>query len=268
VFESNAKIRMSSIATRPKIDTYAVARYIVIPSNEEGSVEQRKDQSAVAKLTRLKRRYEHEGHYVTSVEGVIVVHVHNHPHILLLKRSASAAPSEGATAAQSTFRLPGGKVRGSESAADCLYRKLARDLLGHQKGMEGDTEASNPADSDHPFVMSHSTAATPSRGTGDNSGSVAAQRAGMRIGEVLAVWCRPSFDRAMYPYVPAHVSEPKELRTIFLVHMPSECMLAVTEANTELVAVPLFELYENAARYGALIASVPQLLSRFVVNVC
>ena len=33
--------------------------------------------------------------------------------------------------------------------------------------------------------------------------------------------------------------------------------------NLKLLAVPLFELYENAARYGPVIAAIPPLLSRF-----
>jgi cleavage and polyadenylation specificity factor subunit 5 len=276
---------MATTASRPKIDTYAVARYIVVPTidGEDGTAgnsntERRKDQSAVAKLTRLKRRYDTEGHCVMSVEGVMVVHAHNHPHILLLKRSSASsseagalAPSSAGPTSQATFRLPGGKLRGAEAPADCLYRKLARDILGHRKPSGEEVEPANHVDSsDHPFVMGHSGhAALGSRGGGgDHSGVAAAQQAGIRVGEVLSVWCRPSFDRVMYPYIPAHVSEPKELRTLFLVHLPSECVLAVTEPNTELIAVPLFDLYENASKYGALIASIPQLLSRFVVNVC
>lgn len=270
---------MSVTAVRPKIDTYAIARYIVVPSadGDETQGQSRKDQGAIAKLTRLKRRYENEGHCVTSVEGVIIVHAHNHPHILLLKRSTSSstetgvlAPSSVGPASHATFRLPGGKVRGAESISDCLYRKLARDILGHQKSSAEEADGLHETDAENPFVMSHagSSGAGTRGSTTSNSGTAAAQQAGIRVGEVLAVWCRPSFDRAMYPYTPAHVSEPKELRNIFLVHMPSECMLAVTEKNTELIAVPLFDLYENAAKYGAIIASIPHLLSRFVVNVC
>lgn len=33
--------------------------------------------------------------------------------------------------------------------------------------------------------------------------------------------------------------------------------------NAKLIAVPLFELHENAARYGPIIAALPHLLSRF-----
>ena len=33
--------------------------------------------------------------------------------------------------------------------------------------------------------------------------------------------------------------------------------------NWKIVAVPLFDLYENSSRFGAILASLPGLLSRF-----
>ncbi|KEG11218.1 cleavage and polyadenylation specificity factor subunit 5 [Trypanosoma grayi] len=74
----------------------------------------------------------------------------------------------------------------------------------------------------------------------------------------------------MYPYVPAHVpeSDVKEVRTVFLVHMPPQMMLTVTHPDVQLVAAPLFDLYENTAKYGPLIASIPTLLSRVNINYC
>ena len=46
-------------------------------------------------------------------------------------------------------------------------------------------------------------------------------------------------------------------RAVFVVEV-----MTVPE-NCRLLAIPLFELYDNAARYGPLLASIPQLLSRF-----
>lgn len=34
-------------------------------------------------------------------------------------------------------------------------------------------------------------------------------------------------------------------------------------ANTRLVAVPLYELYDNMARYGPVMSAIPSLLSRY-----
>ncbi|KAE9418569.1 hypothetical protein Angca_009859 [Angiostrongylus cantonensis] len=75
-------------------------------------------------------------------------------------------------------------------------------------------------------------------------------------------WWRPNFDPPRYPYIPAHVTKPKEHTKLLLVQMPEKAMFAVPK-NYKLVAAPLFELYDNAAAYGPLIASLPMALSRF-----
>lgn len=36
--------------------------------------------------------------------------------------------------------------------------------------------------------------------------------------------------------------------------------------NLRLLAVPLFELYDNVQRYGPIISAIPQMLSRFRLN--
>lgn len=84
----------------------------------------------------------------------------------------------------------------------------------------------------------------------------------LQAGELLCSWWRPHFDQAVYPYVPPHITEPKEQRQIFLVPLPDKCCFAIPK-NLKLLAVPLFDLYENAQRYGPVIAGLPQLLSRF-----
>ena len=180
----------------------------------------------LARLVRLKRRFERTG-IVHSVEAVVLMHTHQHPHVMLLRRTERAGvlpPTSIGPPPGVSYRLPGGKVRAPETDVECLQRKIQRDLLA--------------------------TAV-------DMSSAIAVQ-------EVLAVWSRPHFDRAMYPYTPAHVSEPKELRTLYLVQLTGpHVLLTAPDAQTELVAVPLFDLYENAAKYGAVIASIPHLVSRF-----
>lgn len=85
------------------------------------------------------------------------------------------------------------------------------------------------------------------------------------VGECAGVWWRPNFDTVFYPYLPPHITKPKECRKLFVVPLPEKCYFGVAK-NYKLVAVPLFELYDNLARYGPIIASVPSLLSRFRVN--
>jgi len=66
----------------------------------------------------------------------------------------------------------------------------------------------------------------------------------------------------MYPFIPAHITKPKECKKLFLVQMPERKVLAVPK-NMKLLAIPLFELYDNAARYGPQLSAIPHLLSRY-----
>lgn len=282
------ELKAMAAVGRPKLDVYPLANFIVVPMESDESAQQEsRDPSPLARLVRLKRRFEAEGRTVQSVDGVVVVHCHNHPHVMLLRRTAksstvSVLPSTSAVPPlHISYRLPGGKLRGSETTVECLYRKLARDMLGHRVEKESVDSGTAMAVRQSPlgpsvdeasmFVTdqhhagSSGTAAAQSR----YADAVAlAQQRGLRVGEVVSVWCRPNFDRPMYPYVPAHVTEPKEVRTLHVVHMPLESVLTVAESDTELIAVPLFDLHENAAKYGALIASLPHTLARFVINLC
>lgn len=82
------------------------------------------------------------------------------------------------------------------------------------------------------------------------------------VEDVVANWWRPNFEAPQYPYVPAHCTRPKEHKRLFLVQLPEKALFSVPR-NYKLVAAPLFELYDNSAGYGPVIASLPQVLSRF-----
>ncbi|THG07674.1 hypothetical protein TEA_009623 [Camellia sinensis var. sinensis] len=64
------------------------------------------------------------------------------------------------------------------------------------------------------------------------------------IGECVAIWWRPNFETIMYPYCPPHITKPKECKKLFLVHLSEREYFAVPK-NLKLLAVPLFELYDN-----------------------
>lgn len=82
------------------------------------------------------------------------------------------------------------------------------------------------------------------------------------MNEALGNWWRPNFEAPQYPYVPAHVTKPKEHKKLLLVQLSEKALFAVPK-NYKLVAAPLFELYDNSTSYGPIIASLPQTLSRF-----
>ncbi|MCJ1324378.1 hypothetical protein MMC10_001040 [Thelotrema lepadinum] len=83
-----------------------------------------------------------------------------------------------------------------------------------------------------------------------------------QVGDTLAQWWRPNFETFMYPFLPAHVTRPKECKKLYLIHLPKSKVLSVPK-NMKLLAVPLFELYDNTQRYGPQLAAIPHLLSRY-----
>ncbi|KAF8420287.1 nucleotide hydrolase-domain-containing protein [Boletus edulis BED1] len=160
------------------------------------------DPSVSARLQRLQNNYEDFGMRRT-VEGILVVHDHGHPHILMLQ------------IANAFFKLPGDYLKPGEDDVDGLKRRL-------------DERLAPPSESKQ-FNASHGV---------DNE---------WEIGDCLAQWWRPNFETFMYPFVPAHITKPKECKKLFLVQMPERKVLAVPK-NMKLLAIPLFELYDNAAR--------------------
>jgi cleavage and polyadenylation specificity factor subunit 5 len=43
-----------------------------------------------------------------------------------------------------------------------------------------------------------------------------------QVGECIGQYWRPNFDHHMYPYLPAHVTRPKEVRKLFVVPLPEK----------------------------------------------
>eukprot|EP01018_Ginkgo_biloba_P004131 Gb_25304 [translate_table: standard] len=84
----------------------------------------------------------------------------------------------------------------------------------------------------------------------------------LQIGECVGVWWRPNFETMMYPYCPPHITKPKECKKLFLVHLSEKENFTIPK-NMKLLAVPLFELFDNVQTYGPVISSIPQQLSRF-----
>ncbi|GIL72670.1 hypothetical protein Vretimale_4370 [Volvox reticuliferus] len=198
------------MATRgqPVFNVYPVGNY----SFGTKAPKLEKDSNVNDRLARLKSNYE-KGGMRRSVEAILLVQEHNHPHLLLFQL------------AQSFFRLPGGRLRPGEDEVEGLRRKLANRLA-----------PTNPA-----------------------------LQVVWDVGEVLSVFYRPNFDTMFYPYVPPHITRPKECRKLFVVQLPERCVFAVPK-NMKLVAVPVFELYDNMPRYGPIISSVPAVLSRLRLN--
>ncbi|GIY67007.1 cleavage and polyadenylation specificity factor subunit 5 [Caerostris extrusa] len=167
-----------------------------------------RDSSVPARFQRMREEFEKIG-MRRSAEGVLLVHEHGLPHVLLLQLGTTF------------FKLPGGELEAGEDELEGLKR-LMTETLGRQDGVTQE------------WV----------------------------IEDTVGNWWRPNFEPPQYPYVPPHITKPKEHKKLYLVQLPEKALFAVPK-NYKLVAAPLFELYDNAQGYGPIISSLPQALSRF-----
>jgi len=83
----------------------------------------------------------------------------------------------------------------------------------------------------------------------------------------------------MYPFIPGHISRPKECKKLYFVQLPKSSQTSTSRPlmidadqraevlsvpkNMKLLSVPLFELYDNSGRYGSQLSAIPHLLSRY-----
>jgi cleavage and polyadenylation specificity factor subunit 5 len=229
----------------PTIRLYPLSNYTF--GTKENQPEE--DPSVLARLKRLEEHYEHHGMRRTC-EGVLVCHEHNHPHILMLQ------------IANAFFKL---YVHISNL---CLYRltiwRPGDYLLPEDDEIEGFKNRLNER-----------LAPVGNQFSGEGVNDE------WQIGDTLAQWWRPNFETFMYPFLPAHVTRPKECKKLYLIQLPKSStyptfplpvvtsiltfgieVLSVPK-NMKLLAVPLFELYDNTARYGPQLAAIPHLLSRY-----
>lgn len=195
----------SSMTLNRTINLYPLTNYTF--GTKEALYE--KDPSVAARFQRMREEFDKIG-MRRSVEGVLLVHEHGLPHVLLLQLGTTF------------FKLPGGELNPTEDEVDGLKR-LMTETLGRQDGVQQD----------------------------------------WIIEDTIGNWWRPNFEPPqVYPYVPPHITKPKEHKKLFLVQLGEKALFAVPK-NYKLVAAPLFELYDNAQGYGPIISSLPQALSRF-----
>lgn len=179
-----------------------------------------KDPSVPARFQRMREEFDKIG-MRRSVEGVLLVHEHGLPHVLLLQLGTTF------------FKLPGGELNPGEDEVDGLKR-LMTETLGRQPDTPGGAAAAATSSGPQEWVVE----------------------------DTIGNWWRPNFEPAQYPYIPPHITKPKEHRKLFLVQLQEKAYFAVPR-NYKLVAAPLFELYDNAQGYGPIISSLPQALGRF-----
>ncbi|PRP78912.1 hypothetical protein PROFUN_13288 [Planoprotostelium fungivorum] len=193
-----------SRAVGPTINIYALEGYSFGSKDAITTTKERKSTLEI----RRRERFERQGMRRT-VEAVLIVHQHRHPHVLLLQLPSGH------------FELPGGCLNPGETELEGLKRKVTKKLSTN--------EVFGPK---------------------------------WEHGELLCMWWRPGFDTEMWPYQVPHITKPKECKKLFVVPLPQRCGFTLPK-NIKLVAVPLFELYDNGRHYGPIISSIPQMLGRF-----
>lgn len=159
-----------------------------------------------------------------TVQAVLLTHVHGHPHVLLMENVVTGV-----------FSLPGGQVSAGKDSVDGLCSCLDEVLEPYH-------------DSRQPFPITDKYPEP--------------TRPEWHIGPLVAQWWRPHFENNLYPYVPAHVKNPAECIKIYLVTLPQSCALA-TGRYYKLTAVAFYDIFANEQRFGPIIASIPQILSRY-----
>ncbi|WVQ79705.1 hypothetical protein IAT38_001805 [Cryptococcus sp. DSM 104549] len=210
----------------PTLEAHPLHNYTFV--EREGQSEE--DHSVAARLKRLEDQYEETG-MRRSVEAIMVVTVHGFPHVLVLQ------------VANAFYKLPGGYLDPSETDSEGLITRL-----NEQLGQPIATVAGKGKD-----AIPRTVWLAPEGGRD------------WEVKDCLSVWYRPHFDTFFYPYVPAHVAKPKECKKLYLVNLPPSKTFAVP-ANMKLHAIPIFEFYDNAARYGPQFAGIPYILGRYQIG--
>jgi len=85
------------------------------------------------------------------------------------------------------------------------------------------------------------------------------------VAEVLGTYWRTNFEPLQYPYLPPHVTRPKEQTKVYLVLLPEAGHMQVRNGFV-LRAVALMHLHENPVQFGPLLSGLPHLLSRLRFN--
>ncbi|KAJ8948714.1 hypothetical protein NQ318_017882 [Aromia moschata] len=120
-----------------------------------------KDPSVPARFQRMRDEFERIG-MRRSVEGVLLVHEHGLPHVLLLQLGTTF------------FKLPGGELNPGEDEVEGLKRLLT-ETLGRLDGVKQD----------------------------------------WLVEDIIGNWWRPNFEPPQYPYIPPHITKPKEHKRLF-----------------------------------------------------
>ncbi|WRT68614.1 uncharacterized protein IL334_005592 [Kwoniella shivajii] len=221
----------------------------IYPLSEYSFVEREsqpeEDNSVNTRLHRLEEQYSETG-VRRSVEAIMLVTVHGFPHILVLQ------------VANAFYKLPGGYLDPLESDSAGLITKL-----NEQLGVPFTTNLTQDSKfSEAKSITVHPFGGKEFRKNGDGNLWVSPPTGDWKVGDLLSTWWRPKYDNFLYPYIPAQNVYPKECKKLYHVELPPNKTFAVP-VNMKLHAIPIYEFYDNASRYGPQFAGIPFILSRY-----
>ena len=55
----------------------------------------------------------------------------------------------------------------------------------------------------------------------------------LQVGECIGMFQRPSFETPLYPYLPAHITRPKEIRKLYVLPLDVKCYFAVSAPSVQ-----------------------------------
>lgn len=65
----------------------------------------------------------------------------------------------------------------------------------------------------------------------------------LQIGECIAQFWRPGFDALLFPYLPPHITRPKELKKVFVVPLPEKAFFEVRRLQLSVVTLGCFQFH-------------------------
>ncbi|EDR26062.1 Cleavage and polyadenylation specificity factor subunit, putative [Entamoeba dispar SAW760] len=84
------------------------------------------------------------------------------------------------------------------------------------------------------------------------------------IGELLGTFYRIGYDKNLYPYIPVHISQVKEIINIYMIHLVEKCDFKIFDTD-KLSSIPLFALHNNFEKYNITLCSIPIMVSRYLM---
>jgi len=192
---------------------------------------------------RWVKRYSAEG-IQTRVMGVLLAHDRGHPLVFCLKNNITG-----------DLKLLGGKRLDTETEKEALGRKLKKYF--------------RPKGSSAAHVVG--------QGEEEEEGTREVGAHGCEIGDLVSQLWKPNFDDTTLPYLPSHVSRPKERQRIYQVILPTGGVFCLPPKYS-LRPVAFHDLHQRGAspdfqldvrgrdpvgRVPYVIANLPLLLSRY-----